>query len=493
VTPLDLSQNTALLLASLLLLAVAFDGWARIRRPLWLSIAWRVGAFTALTLLVMRALGSPLRPRFETDHSGMLLWQQMVEIGWWISGARALAEGMRALVALEDRPHESRIVSDLMAGGIYIATALAITNFAFAVPIGGLLATSGVIAIVLGLALQSTLADVFSGIAVGLERPYVPGDVLWVEGDIEGVVTQVSWRSTQIQTRQNNIAIVPNSVIAKSRLVNRNSPTPTRVDTMAIKLDAHADPQRCVTTLRAAVQTCLLPIASPAPYVAYTGLVGDGSTYEIVYSVGSTADLVAARTELLSQVHRHLLYAAIALAVAGVASPPPVPPTTIADLLARSDVFSALPAEERALLAPHFAATPLDQGTKLIGQDEVPTALFLIASGTVEVTREDGGVRRVMARLGPGESLGLVGLFTGQPHPATGIALCNVEAYTLDKASVAAALKVCPNMAVGLEALARRRAQVLAQVNASVHEGDEPEHSEAFLVRIRQVLHRLAA
>ena len=59
----------------------------------------------------MRALGSPLRPRFDTEHSGVLLWQQVVEIGWWIGGARAVAEGVRALVALEDRPHESRIVS----------------------------------------------------------------------------------------------------------------------------------------------------------------------------------------------------------------------------------------------------------------------------------------------------------------------------------------------------------------------------------------------
>lgn len=73
-----------------------------------------------------------------------------------------------------------------MAGAIAVATLLAIVNFAFEVPIRGLVATSGVIAIVLGLALQSTLSDVFSGIAVGLERPYKAGDLLWVEGGIEG-------------------------------------------------------------------------------------------------------------------------------------------------------------------------------------------------------------------------------------------------------------------------------------------------------------------
>jgi small-conductance mechanosensitive channel/CRP-like cAMP-binding protein len=492
VSSIDFTENTALLLASALLLAVAIESWICPRRSFWRSIAGRVSAFGTLTWLAMIALGSPLRPQFDSERPGVLLWQQIVEIGWWIVGARAVAAGVRALVALENRPHESRIVSDLLAAAIYIATGLAITNFAFAVPIGGMLATSGVIAIVLGLALQSTLADVFSGIAVGLERPYKVGDLLWVEGDIEGMVVQVSWRSTQIRTRQNNTAIVPNSVIAKSRLVNRSSPTPTRADTITIKLDAHTDPTRCLGVLGAAVQTCLLPLANPAPCVAYTGLHGDGSTFEIAFSVGSSEGLAAARTELLSQVHRHLRHAGIPLAVAGTANPPAVPAMTIADLLERSDLFGMLPPEERGLLAQHFVATALNIGDTLIGQGEMPQALFLIVAGTVEVTREEAGTRHLLARLGPGESLGLVGMFTGQPHPATGIALTGVDAFRLDNASVAMALGVCPNMAVGLEALARRRERSLVQENA-LHEDVQGEHADAFLLRVRQVLHRLAA
>jgi small-conductance mechanosensitive channel/CRP-like cAMP-binding protein len=490
--PISLSQNTALWLASALLLAIAIERWVQPRRPLWATITLRIGAFAFLTLLVMGSLSSPLRPQFDMAHSGVLLWQQLVEIGWWVVGARAAASGVRALVALENKPHQSRIVSDLVAAGIYIATALAITNFAFSVPVGGMLATSGVIAIVLGLALQSTLADVFSGIAVGLERPYQPGDLLWVEGDIEGIVVQVSWRSTQIRTRHNNIAIVPNSVMAKSRLVNRSSPTPVRADSLTIQLDARSDPTRCLAVLDAAVKTCLLPLAHPAPYVAYTGLHGDGSTFEIAYSVGTSDDLVGARTELLSQVHRHLLHAGLSLALAGSANPPPVPMTTIASLLDRSDVFGVLPAEERALLAQHFVAVELDCGDILIEQGKMPEALFLIASGTVEVTREGNVAGHIRGRLGPGESLGLVGMFTRQPHPATGIALTAVTAFCLDKASVATALNVCPNMAVGLEALARRRAKALA-TETKLHESAQDEHAQAFLVRIRQVLHRLAA
>jgi small-conductance mechanosensitive channel/CRP-like cAMP-binding protein len=487
-----LSPHVALLCASAVLIAVAITAWARPRRPLWVTIILHIGSFAVLTWLVERALGSPLRPQFEADGSAMLLWQQSVEIGWWIIGARAVAGGVRALVVLEGRPHKSRIVSDLMAAGIYVATALAITNFAFSVPIGGLLATSGVIAIVLGLALQSTLGDVFSGIAVGLERAYKPGDLLWVEGDIEGTVVQVSWRSTQIRTRHNNIAIIPNSVIAKSRLINRSSPTPLRADSLTVKLDAHADPTRCVTVLSAAVRACLLPLPDPAPSVAYAGLSGDGGTFEIAYSVASSDDLVAARTELLSQVHRHLYYGGIALAIGGAANPPPVPKVTISILIDRSDLFEVLPQDERELLAGHFKLVSVEKGDTLIRQDEAAEAVFVIASGVVEVSRDDGGASQIVARLGPGEGIGLVGLFTDRPHPATGTALTFVQAYRLDKASLATALQVCPNLAGGLKMLVQRTERVLLHDMAMQPHGPH-QHTQEFLSRLRQALHRLAA
>jgi small-conductance mechanosensitive channel/CRP-like cAMP-binding protein len=489
---IDFSQNTALLLASLLLMAIATEVWLRLRHPLWRSLVVRIGGFALLTWLVKVSLGSPLRPQFATDRSAMLLWQQIVELGWWIVGARAVTIGVRALAVLENRPHQSRIVSDLVGAAIYIAAGLAITNFAFSVPIGGLLATSGVIAIVLGLALQSTLSDVFSGIAVGLERPYQPGDLLWVEGEIEGIVVQMGWRSTQIRTGQNNMAIVPNSVIAKSRLINRNSPTPIRAETMTIRLDPRVDPARCLAVLTAAVRSCMLPLIDPAPRLAYTGLLGDGGAYEIAFSVGSSENVQAVQTEILSKVHRHLLHAGIALAVAGNPAPPTVPETTIVELLARSEVFGALSQQERDLLAQHFVMISIEAEETLFRQDDVPDALYLIASGTVEVTRVKGGARQIMTRISPGESVGLVGVFTGQPHLATVTALTPVGVFRLDKAGVDAALKVCPDMATGLEALARRQANAILGFGGMRDDGSR-DHAHDFLFRLRQALHRLAA
>jgi CRP-like cAMP-binding protein len=165
---------------------------------------------------------------------------------------------------------------------------------------------------------------------------------------------------------------------------------------------------------------------------------------------------------------------------------------TIASLIDRSDLFGVLPAEERERFAQHFVAITIEKGDTLIREGETPSAVFLIASGVVEVARTTISTPHILARLGPGDGIGLIGLFTDKPHPATGTAITAVEAYRLDKTALASALTVCPNMAQGLKDLALRRERLLLQ-DVMQHDSGEQEHARMFLGRIRQALHRLAA
>ena len=486
-----LDPRLPLLFASLLLFAAMAVPRLRRHWPLWLVVLSRIAVFALLTWLVQAALVSPLRPRFDDASAGLHFWQQCVETGWWIAGARVAVGIARLLIVLEHRPRESRIVSDLLAGVIYVTTILAIINFAFAVPIRGLLATSGVIAIVLGLALQSTLSDVFSGIAVGLERPYQPGDLLWVEGGIEGQVIQVNWRSTQIATDQNNIAIVPNSIMAKARLVNRSSPTPVRGDTLLLSLDAGASPERCLTVLTAAVRSCRELLADPAPFIACTGLHGDGASYEIGFRVASGGHLMAARTELFTQIHRHLRHAGIALAVAGIAAPPPVEIPTPAKLLEQSDLFGVIDDAERDVLAGHFSPLHMQAGEILVREGEIPEALFLIASGSAEITRQGPDGAQIVYRMSPGESIGAIGLITGAASMATARTLTEMKLFRLGKSDIAAAMKAAPRMEQALEALAQRSQESIRQ-RLAAQENTQLVRPEMFLSRLRGFLRLLA-
>ena len=477
--------------ATLLLIATAADSVTDRKRPLLVRLGLRLAIFAVLTWCVEQVAGSPLAPIPRADSTTLQVWTELVEIGWWMQGARVAAGIMRLVVVLENRPRETQIVSDLLAAGLYVTTALSVIRFVFDVPIGGLVATSGVVAIILGLALQSTLSDVFSGIAVGLEHAYKPGDLIWVEGGIEGQVLQINWRSTQIATFHNSIAIVPNSIIAKSRLENRSAPTPMRSVTVTVSTDAAIDPRRCITALDAAAKACRLPLADPAPSIQCTGLRGDGTSFDIQFSVGASRDILAARTEMLAQVHRHLRHAGIGLG--GVAPPSSAPQPTLADLMAESDLFGSLAPDERGLLAEHFVLATRERGETLVREGEMPESVVLLAGGTLEVSQGQGKDKHVLFRAGPGDGLGMITLLTGKPSSVTGTALTPLTFYNLNKDSITSVLRVRPGLADSLEAQVQR-GQTWLRCEADMHEAAQMvAKPDMLLGRLRELLRRLNA
>ncbi len=79
-----------------------------------------------------------------------------------------------------------------------------------------LLAGSGLVAVVIGLAAQATLANIFSGISIGASKPFLIGEQIEVVGqNIVGFVTEISLRQTVIRDFNNKRIAIPNSVIDK--------------------------------------------------------------------------------------------------------------------------------------------------------------------------------------------------------------------------------------------------------------------------------------
>lgn len=482
--------NIALVAASVVLFGTTLMPWLSSSWPMWARAAWRFVVLAVLTFLVVRALGSPFAPTLSAESADVRLWEQLVEIGWWLVAAQC-AVGMVALFLIfEEKPRETRIVSDLLGGLIHLLAFFAIINFVFAVPIGGLLATSGVIAIVLGLALQSSLADLFSGIAVGIERPYTAGDLVSVEGGVEGQVVQINWRSTHIATANGDVAIVPNSVMAKSRLVNHSIPNTSRGVSIKVRLGATEQPDKCVATLTAALKTCMLISETPPPSIARTEINGDGVLFEISFTVPDITAFDPARTELLGQIQSHLHHEGLAMAVAGIASPVRPDKPTAQMLLKDSDWFSALEADDQACLAEHLVKVRYALGEQLIREGKEPEALFLVASGAVEISVTNGENKRVIHRLGPGSSLGAIAMIMDSTYGATATALTRVTAYCLDKKGMKDAISVRPELVKSLEAIAKQ-GQLTQTADAMAHPNAHMQTPEIFLPRLREFLRKI--
>src|SRR5581483_4621894 len=127
--------------------------------------AVRIGFLILLTVVLLRADIVPYRPLRPTGAPVRDVVYAVLKIAWWLWAAWLLVGIVHAFLVVTRRPHRGRLAQDLLAGMVYLAALFAIVGYVFDLSIQGMVATSGVIAIIVGLALQSTLGDVFSGIA----------------------------------------------------------------------------------------------------------------------------------------------------------------------------------------------------------------------------------------------------------------------------------------------------------------------------------------
>ena len=145
----------------------------------------QIAFFAAMTAILFANGISPLKFEPMREGGAMLIAAKTL---WWVHLAWASIGFVRIYIVLDGRPREARVLQDLIIAAVYLAVTLSVLAFVFDFAIGTLLATSGVLAIILGLALQSTLNDLFSGLALTLGRPYEIGDWIILTDGTEGRV-----------------------------------------------------------------------------------------------------------------------------------------------------------------------------------------------------------------------------------------------------------------------------------------------------------------
>lgn len=114
--------------------------------------------------------------------------------------------------------------------GFIIITALGIN-------LNGLVAGLGLGGVILTLAAQDTAKNLFAGLVVFLDKPFVVGD--WIQIDtLEGTVEDITFRSTRMRTFENSLANIPNSIIANASIINWSKMEKRRYRTnLCIELD----------------------------------------------------------------------------------------------------------------------------------------------------------------------------------------------------------------------------------------------------------------
>jgi small-conductance mechanosensitive channel len=160
----------------------------------------------------------------------------------------------------------------------------------FGVQLGPLLATSAAFSIVLGLAIQDTLGNIFAGISLQLDKSYEIGD--WVEitngtQKTIGQVKEITWRSTLLVGTSEELITLPNRVMAQSQLSNYSPPDTPIVRTQIFTLPHNAPLEKAKELLEAAAVKIHEVRNLPAPF-AYTFATNDvGVSVKLIYFIDS--------------------------------------------------------------------------------------------------------------------------------------------------------------------------------------------------------------
>ena len=306
--------------------------------------------------------------------------------------------------------------------------------------LGGLLTALGVGSIVIGLALQDTLGNVFAGIAILFEKPYTVGD--WIRyGDHLGRVTEINWRSTRLDTHFGDTVIVPNGEIARNVLMNENNLVNPRYETFDIGFAYEHPPNQVKAVLLETVRATAGVLPQPPPQV-FTVCYNDFSIdYQIRFAVADIAELPAIRDDFVTRIwytaKRHRLNIPFPIRTVYKYDGPNADEAESRQerTLGRDAVASVLPVEIDSSLSEQATVKRFAEGEQITRRGEMVRELNLIVAGVVEMVEPGPATSpsqpspqpsqasqasppdsdREPVRLGPGEIFGIQALLRKRP------------------------------------------------------------------------------
>ncbi len=409
---------------------------------------------------------------------------------------KMLLDGIDA-AAHHRRAHFSTIGKDLVMLLLFTVVAMMVMVEDVHVDPTPLLASSAVIGVVLGFALQESLGNVFSGLTLQAGKAFVPGD--WIRtSNFVGRVQGISWRSTALITRENERLEIPNSLIAKDVVVNYSNGAVA--DEIAFGLSYDAPPnyvrEVIVETLRGVPGV----LQSPSPNV-YTW---DYADYSIRYRVRYWMADYGEAERLHDTVSTALWYV---LRRKSIEIPYPVRTLRngressvsagaeefereIMAELRQVDFLRDLRNEELRLLLPGVTLQKFGTGEIIVREGDAGNSLYIIRSGEVEVVAHANGAHEVHIRnLRRPAFFGEMALMTGEPRNATIRACTDAELLELSREGFLELFQSHPEAAAKMsEIIALRmseRRESLAAAS-SLHENSHG-HARWLLAKISAV------
>jgi small-conductance mechanosensitive channel len=196
----------------------------------------------------------------------------------------------------------------IIKGTIYVIGFL-VTLTVLGISITPLITALGVGGLAVALALQDTLANLFAGIHILVEKSIRVGDFIRLESGQEGYVQDITWRTTRVRMLPNNIVVIPNSKLSQSVVTNYYLPEKRMSLLVPVGVSYSSDPDRVERVLleEATQAVGQVPglLGDPAPFVRFIPGFGESSLdFTLICQVAEFTDQYLAQHELRKRIFR---------------------------------------------------------------------------------------------------------------------------------------------------------------------------------------------
>jgi small-conductance mechanosensitive channel len=481
-------------------------------------IAFLVTYFVALSIgrLLKRKAGVPLGILFQAFCLTLAFYAAVTVYGVhanWRNhvGAALVILSAAVVVALIDRyvwdawferrkqTPIPKLLREIAALGIFLIALLVVLSVGYHAEgqLKGLLAGSGIAAVILGFAAQNLLGSLVAGISLQISRPYRVGDWLQV-GERTGEVMEINWRATRLRTNDNIYIEIPNNEIIKQTIINLHYPTQLHAMRMRVGIDYNVPPNRVKDALFRAANNAEGVIKDPRPKIFVVDFGESAVIYEIKYYLTNHAlfnDVSdAIRTNIWYELKREKITVPFPIRTLHLDRRRTRPVAEGHDearaILRGEQLFQCLSDEQIDGLLAHSRLNHFGRGERLIEEGAEGDSMFVLLRGTVNVSVAKNGTAIRVGTLNSGDCFGEMSLLTGERRMATVRADGDCYVLEISKPVMGEIIRQSPQCLNQLsELLARRKLETEGIIKDSTASDSasakENEYRASFLRRLR--------
>ncbi len=368
------------------------------------------------------------------------------------------------------------IIKNVISITVYIVSFFIIFQTQYPnVPLTPIFTGSTIIGVVLALALQDTLGNLFAGLALQADQPFQVGDVVLIgaagtnQSKGTGVVESVTWRGVKIRTFQNKLVIISNAILGKE--VIEVAPK----DNLNARLTFFntlysASPTKTTHLIRDVVRQVDNVSPKMRPIVRIKNLGESGLEWEVKYwledyaKYNDTDALVRQRIWYAFQRENiHFAFPTRTLYVENQSLEPNFSESTndIFERLSDVPLFEPLSDQETEKLAGLCEAKVFSPNEPIVRRGDDGNSMFVVHRGAVKILVTENGSTKTVADLSEGDIFGEMGLFTGEPRAATVVASGETEVLEIKHTAIKPLFEKNPYLIEALSKTIAERRELL--------------------------------